>query len=182
MTRILPTPAPITAILGARQALNRAAFKYIPNISRRAFIGAVIAISTVVVAALYISEISSARVVSASPVSTTDKVYLGTPAAAVSSSVEKAQMREVHIANNGLVLLRGATVLSNSRGVIRVAMGWDSASFTWRVETDYDTKFYNSAGEQETPGEIEEGDVVTVTGQLAESGTEPIITASFVRE
>ena len=70
------------------------------------------------------------------PQSSGDKVYLAAPAAAAIPLEGKVAMREMHIANNGLMLLRGATVLSNSRGTLRVGMTWGAADFTWMVQTD----------------------------------------------
>lgn len=111
------------------------------------------------------------------------KVYLSAEAAAVASTTpQKAPMLEVHIANNGLVLLRGAHVLSISGSTIHVGMAWDSSSFTWQVETNYNTKILNSKGEKQTLADIESGDTVTVTGMLVGGGGEPTVDATFVRE
>ena len=91
-------------------------------------------------------------------------------------------MREIHIANNGLMLLRGATVVSNSFGVIRVSMKWGFADFTWQIHTAPGTKFFTSKGEKETVEDIAAGDTVTVTGMLTGNGEEPTIVAEFVSE
>lgn len=91
-------------------------------------------------------------------------------------------MLEVHIANNGLMLLRGARVLSISGSTIHVGMSWGSSDFTWAVETNYNTTFLTSKGEKEALGNVGVGDTVTVTGQLSGSGTEPTIDADVVRE
>ena len=94
----------------------------------------------------------------------------------------KIPMLEVHIANNGLMLLRGATVISNSFGVIQVSMKWGFADFVWRVQTTSGTKFFTSKGEKETEDDIAIGDIVTVTGILISSGEEPTIVAQFMSE
>src|SRR3989344_7937955 len=119
MTQIVPTPVPV-AILGAARTFKSTLRVYVSKVSFRAFVGTCIALAAMFVAFLYFSEISSVRAVSAAPQLASDKVYLGTPVAgAVVSVTEKTPMLEMHIANNGLVLLRGARVISNSRGTIR---------------------------------------------------------------
>ena len=135
------------------------------------------------VAFLYFSEISSVRAVSAAPQLASDKVYLGTPVAgAVVSVTEKTPMLEMHIANNGLVLLRGARVISNSRGTIRVALAWGSGDFAWKVETDSGTEFLTTEGAKLSLGDIDIGDIVTVTGTLKSSGAEPVLEANYIRK
>ncbi len=94
----------------------------------------------------------------------------------------KATMHEMHIANTGLTLLRGATVISNTNGVIRVAMEWGNASFVWAVTTDSSTQFYDAKGEHETLNNVQVDDIVTITGMLTESGVQPTIHAQFVSE
>lgn len=96
--------------------------------------------------------------------------------------VKEAPIREVHIANTGLMLLRGATVISNSNGVIRVGMEWGSADFTWTLNTDSSTKYLTARGQKQAVEDIAVGDFVTVTGMLAKSGAEPKIDADYVRE
>ena len=91
-------------------------------------------------------------------------------------------MREIHIANNGLVLLRGARVLSVSGTTIRIGIEWDSSDFTWQVNTGYNTKFFSSNGEKETFTDIAAGDSITVTGHLSGAGGNPAVDAQFVRE
>ncbi len=103
-------------------------------------------------------------------------------AAAAMIATREAPMREVHIANNGLVLLRGATVIEKSRSTIRVSMDWDSMNFTWTITTDSGTKFLTSKGQKAASENIEVGDVVMITGQLVKSGAEPTIDAQFVRK
>ncbi len=115
--------------------------------------------------------------VSASP----NTVYLSGNAAAASTTTE-TPIREVHIANNGLVLLRGAHVLSVSGSVIRVGMMWGSSEFKWIVQTDYSTKFLNTGGEKVSETDIHIGDIVTVTGTILRNGSEPVVDADVVRK
>ena len=112
-------------------------------------------------------------------------VYLGAKAAAVASAVAEAKsspILEMHIANNGLVLLEGARVLSLSGGRIRVEMAWGAASFTWVTNTNSNTKYFSSNGEKTTLASVEVGDTLAITGMLTRGGAEPTIAATFVRE
>ncbi len=95
---------------------------------------------------------------------------------------QNAPMLEIHVANDGVTLLRGARVISVSRDIIRVITTWDSADFTWEVQTKFFTKFLTSKGEKETLADVHVGDRVAVTGKLIKGGVEPIIDADFVRE
>ena len=110
-----------------------------------------------------------------------DTVYLSGKAAPASTTVEDPVL-EVHIANNGLTLLRGARVLSISAGTIRVGMTWGAADFTWMVQTNYSTKFVNAEGGKETVANIHVGDIVPVTGPIVRSGSLPVVNADVVRK
>ncbi len=111
-------------------------------------------------------------------------VYLSpaAQAAAVASSTKPAPILEVHIANSGLMLLRGARVLSVSGSTIHVGMTWDSNTFTWALDTNYNTQFLNIKGEKGALGDIQAGDTLIVTGTLTTAGSEPSIDTKTVRE
>lgn len=98
------------------------------------------------------------------------------------SRIKETQMLEIHIANNGLTLLRGAQVIALSRDTIRVITKWDSADFTWEIQTRFYTKFLTSKGDEETLADIRVGDILTVTGILIKGGADPILIAKFLRE
>ncbi len=93
-----------------------------------------------------------------------------------------APLQELHIAANGLVLLRGATVVSVSNHTIRASLTWGPDDFVWLVQTDYSTKFIDPKGERGSLSDIRPGASITVTGMLTGGGTEPTINANFVRE
>jgi|SRR3990167_8874554 len=154
--------------------------------SRKILIAAAASIAFAVLSAVFLYfgtvQALAQRVASASPRASTDKVYLSAAGAVQAPASDTAPMREVHIANNGLTLLRGATVLSVSRGTLKVGMTWDSSDFTWILETNYNTKFLTAAGQKITRDDITAGDVVTVTGTLIEAGREPRIAAEVIRE
>lgn len=118
---------------------------------------------------------------SSSQTNAANTVYLSSNAATTTKSVD-TPIQEVHIANTGLILLRGARVLSVSGSTIEVGMTWDSSEFTWSVQTNFSTKFMNAKGEKESVTTIHIGDVVTVTGNVVRGGMRPIINANIVRK
>jgi hypothetical protein len=115
------------------------------------------------------SKVSSAPVASAMAVSSLATSTIPT-------------MLEVHIANNGLVFVRGAQVTSISDGVIRTSMFWGSTDFVWVVKTSGVTKFINQQGQKQNISDVKVGDIVTITGKLASDNDKFIINAEFVRE
>lgn len=158
-------------------------------LSRRILVAATISVAALTLASLFLYQVhaqplaaafSTGQVVNTSP----GKVDLSPQAASgvASPSATEAPMLEVHIANNGLVLLRGARVISISGETIRVGMTWGLADFTWAVKTNSGTKFVTSKGEKETLADIQTGTFVTVTGMLTGSATEPTIDGEVVRE
>ena len=96
---------------------------------------------------------------------------------------------EMHIANNGLVLLRSARVVSLHGNTITVSTAWGSADFTWTVRTDlihfetrsFGTRFIDRDGKKGSLSGIKVGSVVTITGALDPVAGEPTIDADSVR-
>ncbi len=90
---------------------------------------------------------------------------------------------EVHIANNGIILLRYARVISITGNDIRVAMSLDTVDFTWLIQTSAyrGTTFLKSRNEKAELADIQVDDLITVNGKLVSSGAEPIIDAQIVR-
>jgi len=164
------------------------------SFSRRVLIVATISIATLLLASLFVYQVQARTLPQKQSASvaggvSSDTVYLSASgqaaaeiAAAEASPAKKTPILEVHIANTGLMLLRGARVVSISGTVIRVGMTWDSADFVWMLETNYNTKFTTSKGEKGALKDIEVGDIVTVTGQLTGGDAEPTIDTEFVRE
>ena len=111
-----------------------------------------------------------------------DTIHRIAPIPAMAIPVAAPLVREVHVANNGLVLLRGARVLSISGLYMRVAMVWGVMDFTWMVLTDEKTKFLTREGLERSPEEIRVGDIVTVTGTLGKKGSKPTIHAKVIRD
>ena len=96
---------------------------------------------------------------------------------------------EMHIANNGLVLLRSAKVVSVQGNIIVVSTAWGSADFTCTIRTDlshfesrsFGTRFIDRDGKKGSLGGVKVGSVVTITGALDPSAGEPTIDADSVR-
>ena len=101
--------------------------------------------------------------------------------AAVSPGTGTSPMLEVHIANNGLVLLRGARVVSIQGGTIVVDTDFGGGNFVWTIQTNTNTEFPTASSTNATIADIEVGEFVEVTGLLAQGGTQPTIQAQFVR-
>ena len=159
----------------------------LPIFSQRIFVIAAISATSAVLAGLFFYQVGAqplSRVFGYGAASSGNTVYLSgdTAAAAAASSTEESSTFEVHIANNGLTLLRGARVLSVSGSTIRVGMSWGSSDFSWKVQTTGNTKFFGPKGEKETSNDIHIGEVVTITGMIERGGAEPLINAQFVRE
>lgn len=96
---------------------------------------------------------------------------------------------EMHIANNGLVLLRSARVVATNGATLTVSTTWGSTDFTWTVRTDsskyetrnFGTRFYNYDGKATSVNGIRVGDLITVTGMLDPEAKDPTLEADSVR-
>jgi len=107
-------------------------------------------------------------------------------AAAASSRLRPLEM---HIANNGLVLLRSAKVMSVSGTTLVANTAWGSADFKWTVRTnartfesrDFGTRILDRDGRKTSLGSVQPGMLVTITGILDSTAGEPTIDADTVR-
>ena len=162
----------------------------ISTISRNLLIAGAVSVAAIIFATLWLYQTNAQSVsytssAAASQRSMSGTVYLsgkeGAKVEAASATV-KAPVQEVHIANSGFTLVRGARVVAVEGTQIRVQVAWSATAFTWEVATDIGTKFYASSGEKETLAGIQVGDIVTVSGHLAQQSGEPVINADFVRE
>ena len=158
--------------------------------SRRILITAAASLSAILVTSLFFKAVSAQALSPAHHVtgsaSDPQKVYLsaaGAAAAAPAATVATpTPTREIHIANNGLALLRGALVTSVSDDSIRVTVPFGGEDFIWVLQTSSGTKFITRDGEEEGLADIQAGDSITATGKLAGGGKEPIVIAQFVHE
>jgi len=104
----------------------------------------------------------------------------GLPVASATSTAS-TPMREVHIANDGLILVRGARVVANSGNTVTISIIWGGVDFRWIVDIVDNTSFLTSSGEKATRVDIQPGDILTVVGMLTQGGSQPTIQASSVR-
>lgn len=87
-------------------------------------------------------------------------------------------VQEMHIANTGATLLRGAKITAISPTFILVSLGWGATSLAWTVPNDPNTHYVDSHGEKIDRSALSSGDIVTITGSLVEQGT---VDAQYVR-
>ncbi len=154
--------------------------------SPRIFIAASLSVLLLVSAGIFFYEFQARNLLIAhasvaaqlSPVAT-DGVHAvgGLPTAATATDTKSSPFLEINIANNGLVHLSGARVVSISDNTIEVAMGFNAASFNWVIQTSPNTKYPTTDGSYRTRAAIQIGDIVTVTGMLTKGDAEPTIDA-----
>jgi hypothetical protein len=110
-------------------------------------------------------------------------------AAAPASAAHLMGSLEIHIANNGLVLLRSATVEAVDGNTVTLSTSWGAEHMHWTVRTNgsdyevhhYGTQFLDSAGRPSTVADLHVGGLVTVTGMLDQNASDPTIAANTVR-
>ena len=111
--------------------------------------------------------------------------------AAANTAAASTHLRplEMHIANNGLILLRSAKVVEVSGTTITVSTAWGSADFKWVVRTNatrfetrtFGTRFLDREGKQSYLAGVQPGALVTITGTLDSTAQEPSIDADSFR-
>ena len=92
---------------------------------------------------------------------------------------------EVHINDNGTVLVRGAKVTSVSGTVVSATTAWASSSMNWQVTTDGSTRFMNHFGSENSNkiSSVTVGDFISFTGSIA-TGTNGnfTVTGSIIKD
>ncbi|OGG50300.1 hypothetical protein A2763_01395 [Candidatus Kaiserbacteria bacterium RIFCSPHIGHO2_01_FULL_54_36] len=91
-------------------------------------------------------------------------------------------MRQVSIANNGQIFLRGGTVVVASGMEVLVSITWDGVQLPWLVQLSSKTRFFSSDGEEKAFSILVPGDIITVTGTLGNNGKGPIVNAKYIRD
>jgi hypothetical protein len=99
----------------------------------------------------------------------------------VATSTSPAALREVHIANDGLVLLRGATITAIAGNALHVSLVWNETRFDWLVTIRTGTKLFTTTGEPGALATLQVGQVIDVTGVLTQGDSVPHIEAQYVR-
>lgn len=130
----------------------------------------------------FISDTSAQKVAAAALVKT------GGPATAYAAA-SSAPVLEIHIANNGLTLVRDATITDIHGSTLLVSSKWGSQEFKWIVLTDastfenrtFGTRFWTKDNQPMSLGNLRVGDRITVTGMLVTSAIDPTIDATAVR-
>jgi hypothetical protein len=152
-------------------------------VQSRIVIAAIVSLTALVATTFFVYAAYAGSLPAAhGPVSVSGIVYLSAPATVPSAAaVVRPLTREMHIANNGLMLLRGAEVLSLSGSSIKVDVSWSSGTLTWTLMTNNNTVFLTSTGQKATMEDIKVGDYLTVTGTMYNTGSEPTIAAKYVR-
>jgi hypothetical protein len=99
------------------------------------------------------------------------------------------EILETHIANNGMVFLKGARVISVDGKIIKVASSWGKMNFIWTIKTngesvggrDFGTQFYNDRGEKIKVTDIRVGQFLQINGDIDTKSDNPTIVADVVR-
>ena len=106
-------------------------------------------------------------------------------ASATSSVFAQAQLREINIANDGLVYIKSTTIESVSAGIIVADVSWGTMTLEWNVNINTGkggTNFIQPDGNPGSLADIQPGEVVTISGMLDTTAPEPTINAQYVRE
>ncbi len=89
---------------------------------------------------------------------------------------------EVHINDNGTVLVRGAKVTAVSGNTLNANTAWGAASLSWTVNTDNGTKFVRKSNGASSIGEVSVGDLVSFQGNLVTTGSGLVVNAKTVKD
>ena len=81
---------------------------------------------------------------------------------------------EVHIYDDGKVLVRGAKVTSVSGTTVNAVTTWGSVNMAWAINTDSKTKMIRRYGGQSMLSEISVGDFVSFKGNLVNTVASPV--------
>lgn len=148
-----------------------AAFATVP------FLAMVVLLSGANVSALF-SRAPAADAANTSPANT---VYLSPEASSSAPvTVKPSPLAEIHIANNGLTLVRGARIIAISGNTLRVSADLPVMHILWDVRVIGGTKLFGPTGEKQGLSDMQVGDIITVTGALSGNTNDPAIDAQFV--
>ena len=118
----------------------------------------------------------------ATPNSVNGTVYLSTEATDTPATATASTQQELHIANDGLTLVRGAQLVNMNGSTMQVALSWGGIDMQWNVVLQYNTEYMNNNGTKIDKSAIHEGDIITVTGTLQNGGSETSLNAQYVRD
>src|SRR3989344_67787 len=88
---------------------------------------------------------------------------------------------EIHIFDDGKVLVRGAKVASIASSSFTAVTAWGSPSLNWTAMTDANTHFVRKSGGASSLSEISVGDFVSFNGSLDSASTGLVVKATSVK-
>ncbi len=89
---------------------------------------------------------------------------------------------EVHINNNGKVLVRGAKITSINGSTITAMNMWGSTTMTWIVNTDTSTKSIRRYGGNSSLSEMSVGDYISFSGMLDTTASVLTVKADMIKD
>jgi len=89
---------------------------------------------------------------------------------------------EVHISDNGKVLVRGAKVSAVSSSSITASNSWGSAVITWTVTPSTNAQFVRRFGGASALNEIQVGDFVSFSGDIDSSMASLNVKAAIIKD
>lgn len=88
---------------------------------------------------------------------------------------------EVHIGDDGRILVRGAKVTSVSGTTLNASVSWGSYSMNWIILTSPATKFQSRPERNNSLAGIQAGDVISFKGTLDSNSSTPSVNASMIK-
>jgi len=96
---------------------------------------------------------------------------------------------EIHVANNGLVFLQGAKIVSIDGTTITASIEWNKMNFLWKIKTNgtkygkryFGTQFIDSKGEHIAVEDLLVGETLTVSGTLDTNASIMTVDAQVIR-
>ncbi len=89
---------------------------------------------------------------------------------------------EIHLNDNGTVLVRGAKVTAVSGSTINASTTFGSTSLAWVINTDSNTRFARKFGGVSAVSEVSVGDLISVTGSLDMTAATLTVKASTLKD
>jgi len=94
---------------------------------------------------------------------------------------ERGTTTEIHLYQNGTVLVRGAEVTSVSGSDVNATTSWGDAEFNFELNTDSETRFFGDE-DHNSLGEIDDEDMVSFYGEIENASSAEIeVNAKVIR-
>lgn len=98
-----------------------------------------------------------------------------------SANAHADEMTQISV-QNGVTMVRGATVISVSGYVITARTSWGSASIDWTIQTTGSTRFSPNLGSADSIKAIKPGDVIGFSGEVDTSKSTLTVDARFLQD